>query len=262
MWPGGLRKTREKTSEWVPVARDLTFRHIRECERRPPCAHVYAQLHCLIFATKLLDNVSRCRFGTYLWQMDGSEATKMIQIHRGARAVSSSRSVWVSALRCALGEYFTRPLFAWQWHPEESTVEEWAETRGGYRLPARSGGGNGPLWICGEEAGSSEEGAKRCCCRNIKQTARSNGELYIRSPVADPRKLWKPEAWSCRGCKMLRERARCKGSSAGLTSTGTPHKKSMSSCLSDSERIRHNFFHVKKSVLKINKIAHLFLNKN
>lgn len=126
-----------------------------ECAE-PPCAHVYARVHWLNFTAKHVRTVIRCRFGTYLWQIDGSLATQTIEIHRVARSVSSLRSVWVSALRCALREYFTRPSFAWQYLPKESTVEEWVEIRGGYRLPIWFEGGIRVLWICREGAWYSE----------------------------------------------------------------------------------------------------------
>lgn len=126
MWPGCLGKTK-KDKRSPHESRILTNRvretlhsatSKNECAE-PPCAHVYARVHWLNFTAKHVRTVIRCRFGTYLWQIDGSLATQTIEIHRVARSVSSLRSVWVSALRCALREYFTRPSFAWQYLPKE-----------------------------------------------------------------------------------------------------------------------------------------------
>lgn len=189
MWPGCLGKTK-KDKRSPHESRILTNRvretlhsatSKNECAE-PPCAHVYARVHWLNFTAKHVRTVIRWRFGTYLWQIDGSLATQTIEIHRVARSVSSLRSVWVSALRCALREYFTRPSFAWQYLPKESTVEEWVEIRGGYRLPIRFEGGS--CESVGRGRGIPR--GSQMLLQSIKQGARSNPTVISISDLLQP----------------------------------------------------------------------------
>lgn len=134
------------------------FQHIHVLGARNLCAHAVAH-----GAEAYISRYKRERSGTpYLWQMDGSRsyAKPVEKSHRVGSVLRRARSVCESLPCAALWGDILRVLYMHDnTFPKESTVEEWAETRGGYRLPARlEGGTRRTLWILEQEEVRSSDG--------------------------------------------------------------------------------------------------------
>ena len=155
VWPGRLGKTR-KDKNGPHESRFHTYRpqesphiplHPRASEEHSERTF-YARTHCWILTIKHVWECNPLRIFALPvtdGRVRGDESDRNPPCGPGPCPACDPR---VSALLCALAEYFTRPLYAWQYLPKESTVEEWAESRGGYRLPAWLVGGTSSLWIC------------------------------------------------------------------------------------------------------------------